>query len=62
MIIEDCLPLQVKYSLECALSFGECGVTIYSLIAIPATDRFSLSFCLGSVALLWESYKNINND
>ena len=48
MIIEDCLPPQVKYPLECALVLGECGVAIYSLVAIPATGGFSLSLCLGA--------------
>ena len=48
MIIEDCLPPQVKYPLECSLLLAECGVAIYSLAAIPATGGFSLSLCLGA--------------
>ena len=49
IIIEDCLPPQLKYPIECALIVGECGAVIYSLIAAPATGGFSLSLCLGAV-------------
>ena len=49
MIIEDCLPPQVKYPVECALLLGECSAVIYSLVAAPATGGFSLSLCLGAV-------------
>ena len=31
MILEDCLPPQIKYPAECALLVAECGVAIYSI-------------------------------
>ena len=48
MIIEDCLPPQIKYPLGCALLFRECGIVIYSLVTIQATVSFSLFLCIGA--------------
>lgn len=48
MIVEDCLPPQVKYPVECAMLIAECGVAIYSIAAAPVTGGFSLSLCLGA--------------
>jgi len=48
MLIEDCLPPQVKYPVECALLVAECGVAISSIAAAPVTGEFSLSLCLGA--------------
>ena len=49
MVLEYCLPPNVKYPVECAILLAECGVCIYSAIAAPLTGGFSLSLCIGSV-------------
>ena len=46
MIVEDCLPPQVKYPVECAIFLAECSVVVYSAVAAPLTGGFSLSICL----------------